>query len=667
MTNREGTGRRRACSWFDQVEPQPRFPWGWWLGTVLLALAAIVCAVTGLAAQGPVTVANPAPIAQTRWVTYAVPLVAGDQLEPMVCGAALAVPGRTLGVHSQLWHLRVALAAGAVARFEEWHPATADDATVLSVWSPPPDPELVPQLLLQQGGVFRALPAVDGVRMVDRSPVHQTWRLEAHRGGWHLVAWETRWLGQQAVDVVGYVTWSDPTSPLWYLDDVGIGVGWAAPAQLHGAKRQGLEQLTPGAWRLWRGRAPHGFGFPFRGTLRGTAEPLVAAATWPDGTWLAFGARPAVPAVSRAKLDGILGGAGSLTDARYGAQSAVGGDTGGQVCFGAVKGLGAAGGDPWALRELLWAADDGVLRAGHTLELDGWPTTRALRPRWQTWSLEPAKGASDRFGKPPGDPPWGWDRVNGRAASLDDQHRGDLPEVAAYALTGDWLLGEDLALRFNVDEASAKMVRGETDQPRSARVELGHAHWSLLVDSATQGRIRARAQRQLDLRLAAWPAGGPARWLFHVKDSRVLPDYEAGVPWQDGIWCTAAWAQAKAFARLGDHDLAARFEAAAGEVARVISDYGVLRDDSGHWLGLTGVRWFDSGAAPPEGYFRYPRAGAGTDAKPGNDLLVGGGGWIPWMGSAFVIADTPRAREVLQAVGPKPGASEEEISWWAVR
>lgn len=667
MLNREGGRRRLACGWPEQVEqPRHRPPWVAIATCVVLLLAAMALTARGCRGQGKVAVANPATAAQTRWATFAVPLVEGDELQPMACGGALAFPGRTLGVHSQLWHVRADVAAGAILRLQEWHPVAAADATVAAVWQPPGDPELVPTLLLQVGGVLRSLPA-DTAAIVDRSPVHETWRLEVHRDGWHLTCWETRWLGQQAVDVAGYVTWSDPRSPLWFLEDVAIGVGWTAPAQLHGARRQGLVQLTAGAWLLWQGRVPHAMGWPFRGTLRGTAEPLVAAATWPDGTWLAFGCRPDVPPVPRARLDGVLDGSGSLIDERLGASTLVTGSTGGQACFGAVKGIGAAGGDPWALRELLWAADDGVLRCGHHLELDGRPATTGSRPSWQTWSLAPAKGAGDRFGRPPGDAPWGWDRVGARSITIDDQHRGDLPEVAAYALTGDWLLGEDLALRFHADEAAAKMLRGEADQPRAGRVELGHAHWSLLVDEATAARIRARSARQLELRLQAWEPGGPARWLFHLQDHRVLPGLEAGVPWQDGIWCTSALAQGRAFARLGDQELADRFMAAGLEVASVVTAYGVLRDDGGRWLGLTGVRWFPGGAAPPEDYFRYPRAGAGTDARPGIELLVGGGGWIPWMGSAFVVAGTPRAREVLEAVGPRPGDSEESVSWWAVR
>lgn len=659
---------RLAGGWFEGLEqPRSRPPWGAAVWSVLLALSVVALVVAGCPAQGRVAVANPAAVDQVRWVTYAVPLVEGDELQPMACGSSLAVPGRALGVHSQLWHVRADVAAGAVLRLEDWHPAPASDATVLPVWSPPTDPELVPTLLLQDAAGLVAMPATSA-RIVDRSPVHETWRLEVHREGWHLTAWETRWLGQAAVDVAGYVTWSDPRRPQWFLDDVAIGVGWTAPATLHGAKRQGLVQLTAGAWMLWRGRVPHAFGFPFRGTLRGGgAEPLVAAAAWPDGTWLAFGCRPDVPAVPRARLDGVLAGAGSLLEGRLGASSVVTGSTGGQACFGAVKGLSAASGDPWGLRELLWTADDGVLRTGHHLELDGAPVTLAKHPRWETWSLAPETNAGDKLGKPRGAAPWGWDRVGERSVLIDDQHRGDLPEVAAFALTGDWLLGEDLALRFNADEAAAKMLRGQTDQPRSARVELSLAHWSLLVDEETAARVRARAARQLDLRLAAWEPGGPARWLFHLKDDRVLPDFEAGVPWQDGIWCTSALAQARAFARLGDHDLAARFEAAAGEVARVVAAYGVLRDDGGRWLGLTGVRWLPGGAANPPEYFRYPRAGAGTDAKPGIDMLVGGGGWIDWMAPAFVFAGTERAREVREAVAPRAGASEDATCWWAMR
>ena len=154
----------------------------------------------------------------------------------MACGKVLAVPGRTLGVHSQLWQVRALVAAGAILRLEEWHPADPAD---LPAWEPAAEAELVPSLIMLQGGKLVWL-AADRAAIVDRSAVHETWRLEVHRDGWHMVAWETRWRDQVAVDVQGYVTWSDPRSSAWWLDDVAIGIAWPVKAQLHGALRQGL-------------------------------------------------------------------------------------------------------------------------------------------------------------------------------------------------------------------------------------------------------------------------------------------------------------------------------------------------------------------------------------------------------------------------------------------
>ena len=649
------------------------------LGIVYVALALILALLCGQIRAQTVTIANPASVAQVRWVDVAVPLVEGEERGPMLFGPGwLAVPGQELGINSQMWHIRAVIAAGGVVSSDKWAPAEwtkADD-----VWPPMTAADamrMVPWLAITDASGRREAQCPQ-VQVIYRDLASVVWRLEAHAAGWHLVCWQTQRPWQDVVDVAGYVTWSDPTSPAWFLDGVTVELRWDVPAELYGARRQGLQKTAAGTWTLWRGRMADGFGLPFRGVLippasdplgRGAAESqLFGAATWPDGTWLAFGARPDVPATSRQRHDDWLAGTGTLLDARPGASALETGSTGSQACFGAQKGVGAASGDPWAIRELLWAADDGVLRCGHHLETNGSPVTRATHPRWETWSQASERNAGDRLGKP-STQPWGWDRIGARSILIDDQHRGDAPEIAAYALSGDWLLLEDLKLRLNADEARAKSIRGQLDAPRaSGRLWQSWAKLATVARPEMRAQLQALALRELDLAFAAWPAGAPVRPSWVIKDDRVLPGgLSSWVPWNEAQKVLGALEEARAWGRLGENGASWRFLALAKELSRTIVEYGTLYSTEGQWLLCTGVQYFAGGDAPPAGYYVFPRPGASYSPDPGINLLVGTPGWHEWASAAYVIADTPRAREILRAVRPGPGASTTALEWWAVR
>ena len=147
----------------------------------------------------------------------------------------------------------------------------------------------------------------------------------------------------------------------------------------------------------------------------------------------------------------------------------------------------------------------------------------------------------------------------------------------------------------------------------------------------------------------------------------MLPGKPAWIAWKEGLCCLGAWAQHRAWQRLGRDADAMSFYEFAKELATTVVNWGTFKDRDGNWLITNGCLWLAGGAANPPGYYIFPRAGASYGPDPGIDLLVGGGGWLDWCTGAWAAAGSEKASLVWNAMFPPVGSSESKLSWWALR
>lgn len=660
----------------------------------LLAALLVVCAVT--LAQS-VSVANISAQRQARWCVAPMPASQADQLpdHAVVGGTWIATKGARLGNHTQLWHIRADLAGHAAGPLGDWAPWPAGvpfPAFGLSSWITDDLDKLIPRFTIAVAGrqPFQLVPSA--VQLTEEGPAVRTWRATGSLRGWHMVVYAKTWSHQDAVDVRGYVVWSDPTVPDWSLPSVTVRLQTGEPLELHFATRNGFRKdPVSGAWDLLSSSpVPHGTAIPFRGVLLPTDDtddpngfsewrrdmleaarggPIVAAADWRGAPWLAFGPVPTTSEkTSPEAFRSYLEQPGTVWDVRPLANGLSTGMTGAQACFGATKDIIALQGNPWRIWELMHSADDYLLRSRHHRESNGAPTTRSTHPQWQTWCGAINEHATDRLGKA-ASPAAGWANVptsNGtRVCIVDDQHRGDGYSIACYALTGDEVLLEDLMDSIAVDEARAFPANGWVDAPRAAgRLWQSWAKIAVVV-TELRARARALAVRELGDRRSRQPTGSPVHPDSIYNDPRILPG-DAWVPWNESLMVLGALEQAACWDRLGDPELAAEFRAFAISQGRNNVEWGTLRTSYGVLLPLNGVLWQAGGAANPPDYYTWPR-------ESGPPILMGSPGWWTWWAGALAAtlegpndAVRERALEIwtANATGPQ---SREQLEWWGVR
>jgi len=641
-----------------------------------------------------VHVVNTSDQRQTRWLTVPQDIAQAEDLPTEVMlGPWLAVKGRTVGLHTQLWYCRADVDSYGQALINHWTPLRDGYAVPkfhMSEWI---QATLTPRPITVHCGSSTMRYQW---HLVEDHRVAKTFRIDASQDGWHVKLWATLWSGQDVIDLRGYVVWSDPTRPEWFLEDQSITISSDFELALYWSDKNGHQQLSPQSVKLYHGRVPHGVAFPFRGVLlpvvadhdawghtefrrdlmaASKAGPLVASTSWPDGQWLAWGRSTGTESVARREdVLGRLATPGHIADQRRYANAANTGATGSQPCFGATKGLQALIPDAWTLWEMMHSADDYLLRGRHHREADGSTVTKRSRPQFQTWSGAPERNAPDNLGKER-NAPWGWERFGARNVLVDDQHRGDAYILAVYALTGDWALLDDIRDSLAVDECRAKTARGQLDSPRaSGRLWQSWAKMARLLEGIDLARVHSLAVDELAMREAEQPLGSPVSPSWIVNDARVLPGSPAWVPWQEALMVLGAAEQAEVWRRLGDDATSRRFQAYADRITTTIMTYGVVLDQpTQKWLPLTGVRWLDGGAELPASYYTHPRAGASYAPGSGVDMLVGTEGWWSWFSGAVSVgkqSQSPMVRTLAMDIWQRYGAhatSLEQAEWWSVR
>lgn len=641
-----------------------------------------------------VNVANPSTRRQVRWCVCPMPLSEANLLpaQCLVNGRFPAVKAEVLGTVTQLWHVKCDIPGKGTLSLTDWKPSTQTlPAFAPTPWvTDAPDREMLRVAVYENGAWVTNIQLDKPPVMVSSSPVSQTWEYRDHTKypwsavhGYSAVVWVTRWLGQDALDIRGAVTWSNPTTAEWSKPDVQFLLAsgkWPVvgePFALYNAAHNGSAQWAPN-WLLFRDKLPFGCSVTFRGVMmpqddgplpitideqaghlldaqraswmEAAAEgPLVAACDWTaatsQGDWLAFGRVPQTAV--RADRDAVIAAAnkpGTYWGVRPFANQANHGGTGDQPPFGAMKDLVALQGDPWRVYELMDSALDYWRRCCHLRELDGTRITKATRPGVQTWqgTVEP-KMSPDTLGKPAADPPYGWDSAGPRSVLMDDQHRGDAFLMCVYALTGDPLLLECIRDMLAVDEMRAMPARGWFDGPRACgRLWQFWAKCMVLLSGSDRElAIRLaeaeRSDRQKDQDTWNYSPVHVVEW--KPADSRVLPGDPFSVPWNDSLFVLGLHECAAALTKLGRPQDAERFARLAEWVGVSIIKWSSVHDtNSGLELPINGLRWLPGGAANDAAYYVFPRAGAGYDSTTPINMLVGSFGWWTWFAGSLHVA-----------------------------
>lgn len=587
----------------------------------------------------------------------------------LVNGRHWATKAEIIGDHTQLWHVRADVEARSELVLSDWEPMTltppfhlrSEVRGVPLLGSSP----IKVEILDRSTHVLLAELTNARVRLDSQSSACQTWAIEDSKGGWHLKAWLKLWHDQCAVDLRAGVTWSDPTNPEMLSRDVIVRLVTCVPSELYFADKSGFSRLYNGrTWNLWVGPLSHGVTIPVRGVMLPPSSspmqevmnaaaidaPLVGACPWGSAPWLAFGAYVRTPDLGPdAESTNYLDDPGVLFQARPFANLIATGSTGDQPCFGATKDLVAVThGNPWRVYELLYSAEDYLLRSRHHYESDGTRVTVDNRPGFQTWSGCINEYGHDRLGKARPFTPSGWGDMQGRPVGLDDQHRGDGYIIATYALTGDELLREDLLCGIEADRARAMHANGWLDAPRaSGRLWQSWAKQIMLFDGDNKivGLLIAMALDELTDReeRELRSDDGEVISMENVIDPRVLAPRSGWVPWNQALAVTGALEMACALSALELHEESERFLAFAKRHGENILKNGVGYDAAqNQFVPLLGVLWSQAGRQPLS-YYVFPRDGTTGE---GRDVIVGSGGWWSWMFGAAVAATLSDNRDI---------------------
>jgi hypothetical protein len=610
---------------------------------------------------------------QQRWATVALPVGQGPQGTLASFGQGyLAVKGPTVGRHSQLWDVFCAVRGRSTLKLDGWQdlPVAGDVLPVpkFSDWIQAG--KLIPSITVTRTGGQAVTFRIDQWAIEFATAARIRFVGAGMGGGFNARVWADVWVWQDAIDLRGFIGWSDQADPTERIN-CSISFALDEPVAMYLAGPSGFVQHG-NSWQLLTNQdLVDGNGIGFRGVVVPTDKtpatveeertgyedaamegPLVATCSalpgeevW-DGHWLANG--KVTPMFRNqeqawAFLDRWSGAQGNVLDPRPLANAGETGRTGDQPCFGATKDLLAINGDSLRLYEMMWSADDYLMRGLMRFEPYGGMTTFAKHQDWMTWSGSTAKNAQDKLGKTitAESRPYGWERFGpnlNRLSGVDDQHRGDLYIDATLALTGDPVLREQKKNHLQTDRARAMRRNRWLDAPRAAgRLMLSWANSLLLLPPDQEALIVDLALDELSMWEPLVHDDRPVQWLATVVADTVLPWKVAAMPWMEAQMVLGTLAMERALRRIGRVSEADRFLDFTKRVSTTCLLYATLVGQDGIVRVCNGVEVRGGSAAQPPEYYTFPRAGAVMQPTAGSDLLVGDPGWCLWWGSVIAV------------------------------
>lgn len=336
------------------------------------------------------------------------------------------------------------------------------------------------------------------------------------------------------------------------------------------------------------------------------------------------------------------------------------GQTGSQEGFGAGDGWGVVTvGDPGWLHWGTYHLSE-FFRPVHKREADASVLRAAAHPNWRTWSQLTHSTGTDKLGKK-----WPMDEVNHYGwGGNDDQHRANLELTALYALTGSYLLENEIDHLVEVDNASATIRMPYRDAARAfGRLLISWAWFDVLTDRAD---VRRNMEALTDLYEVQWTHRTKQLCPLDIyNDPRQIkvPDTAQGtpvdcwLPWQESI---AAMGAKAAYGATGE----ARWRGIAKQLSYLVTLWGTFKDENGVWRCCSAVRWKADGTPIDAAHYR-----------DGNRewVHIYDGFWT-WQVAAVLIAREIAAEDGDANVVERADAilaqqacdSHERSCWWAV-
>lgn len=693
-----------------------------------MALAGAVLSLPVLAQN--VRVTNMADLPRKQWVDFAVPLSDGQNL-PEMCdlGGFVALKGATVGVHSQMFHAFVELAANQ-SFVAPLLPVTSDPQRLppflASSWVEDDSVATIPRLRILHQGQEHRLEQIRFVQVEDNR-ARRVFHLRARIGT--LPLWFDEWIYvYSASDVVRFemtVTFSDPQNSALSFD---FDAMWVEAGEYLSFDYRTLEGLPPpGHQEFWPWHSSFGNWFqilsPRRTIGRGeqmyfsgsilavpspgrpvdsmqypygprpltllpqdratnfvaeTRGPLVAVADSWNGKWLACGIVPEVPQAqqnggwnaantSAAAFRSLMGTARDYYAVRPRGLLPHAGSTGAQEDFGACKGsLAVTVGDPRYLWEAGYSMYEMFARPFHYREADGTPLQAVNHPNLRTWSqIINCITTGDRLGLPC---PFPYSWPSNGWSGIDDQHRSQNNLDAQLALTGSYALRQSMKDLLQIDLTQQP---GFVDSPRAeGRLHLAWSNMLLLLDdNAERQALLAHMFRRVDNQRAIWPGrnflNDPSRPV-RVMALGSSPTFRE--PDGSAVPSIVVWEHS--IATMGYYAAFRltgdlRYRQMAMEVSKMIVNHCIY-NQSGNWIACTNVRYLQ-GAREGQAL----PASSYYDGSP--DMQVGISFWEWIFPSVLVCGELHRGIDPqlvarCDAIVQNRGGpvNWQQSEWWAI-
>lgn len=545
--------------------------------------------------------------------------------------------------------------------------------------------------------------------LVEAGPFVTVFRLTVSVQGIHSVLYATLGVGQDVLDLQGFVAVSNPKSPAFTYAltiDVLHGEGAGYKNYLASSLTQWVtNKRAPMRIQTDALETPEGFAIPFYGAL--VAEPdngtplddfrlqraraaltgpvvaLAGANIWdgyigPHGAHLPLQVRRTMP-----KSTGFVDTHRLLMARRPWANAVSSGETGDQGCFGRVKALHMfCDADPMEILALRYSSTDYFLRAHHMLDEAGNPLPWTLMDaQRKTYETQPFYRICASAWKPVNDgyPPYNYD---GGRGPLDPQHRGNLYMPAAAVLVGDFILADELDFLLAVE---CRDVRhggqgGNTlEAPRAAGRLLQEWAWWWCAANETQRRnLEWLADRMFGIlkNQITWGVAGP------VKVHQTLSKYDgknplrntiepamgfdAWMPWQESFVVDGLIAWANLWRRMGDITKMQEYMNHAIQMASIIVDHGIIEDAALGFVPVTYARWNLNGVANDSNYLTIPRDKAKTTLEGDADMIYGGIS-MSWYSGAIITASLSNNAKAKRLRNDLYNTARNQTDWeWLV-